>query len=687
MQRISVFRFFVPVILAVFCLTFIVENAFAQRRVVRTRTTTSQPQQRLAAPTEPKETPTTTSPASRIRRGNTAETEKKETIPALSAQEFAEKFPEICAASKEGVKSPTTDDLEKSQAILVKATNDLLRAVASERNRAAATAWRQSLQLDALKETLANADGPDDAVLRAVLAAFDADSRATRPASFNTIRTELRNYRALVKLVNIDGFEERYAKVVDNLPQYVDEYAKTSSPEYALALTEALVWLEDASVAVPKARVVAELVRNRLGHSNAVVKASADFVGVAFKRELSETIEINDMISGTRVVGTGVLEGQSTAVFVPNSKAAEIKVLVSGTMESETTGKQKMVTLKMSNSGSMTGEKSILISAEKITTGPTSAKANLKAKILSQKIDAGPLVRGIAQDEINSRRPQSEAEAKRLAEARMKSRIDAQVNPRIAELESRFQKQLREPLIEAGLFPSVWNFSTTESFLETDARLAAGWQPAAPEPAAAYDKKADLLVKIHQSSLNNMTQQTLSAKFFDEEKVVENLKKRFENFPVDVLSRGSDQKPIQVTFAEKMPVFVTFIENKIKVVFRIDKFVQEGTEYPGLDITVLLNVKMETSKGENGEDVTVIALEQAEAPAVYPRGFVAGRDKVSARHQAIRTIVTKRLDSSLEKRYALEPIELKQEWEGGRLVPSFVSAENGWLTLAWVFVR
>jgi hypothetical protein len=169
----------------------------------------------------------------------------------------------------------------------------------------------------------------------------------------------------------------------------------------------------------------------------------------------------------------------------------------------------------------------------------------------------------------------------------------------------------------------------------------------------------------------------LAGRFIDEEKSQQRLTEFFGETP-KFLERKSEDAPAKVSFGAKAPVDVLFIDNKIRVVVRLkDIQVMNNTDQA---YTITVEYKITAEKRE-GRDVVV--LEQTEAEA-FPSGYKKDSDvRLSTVQTMIRSYLLRRLEA-LPKRYEAENLKLGGEWDGkGELVPQFVSADKGWLTLVW----
>ncbi|GHT30542.1 hypothetical protein FACS1894214_0590 [Planctomycetales bacterium] len=410
--------------------------------------------------------------------------------------------------------------------------------------------------------------------------------------------------------------------------------------------------------------------------NNAFVSVSEKFLAVPFKTQRSENIDINEMINGTHVTGTGVMEAKSTGNVVSGTNSGVIAINVDGTLNSSTVGRQSVVTVFSDTTTFLHGVKNIYISPESITTSYASATAEQDSTVTGMNIRGGKIVRCIAKQAAAEKRPETEAIGRERTRRRFEDRIDSQVDERIAKVNENYQKKFREPLLKENLFPQALNFSSSEDRLNAFFVFGNSQQPAADSDIPGNIQQNDVLFQIHQTAVNNFAALSLGGKTFDEEKIAADVKNADNpfHFLSGLFNRNDDDKPLIVKFAEGNPVDVSFNGNTINAVIKADAFAQEGKQYPGLEITLSYKVKKEGNK---------IIIEQSAAPAVGSRD---GK-KVGASQTIIQTVVKRRL-GKLEPQRVLKELEPKGEWEGkGKLVPNFIDSQNGWFSLSYNWVE
>ena len=596
-------------------------------------------------------------------------------VPSLSPADAIAQLNRLTDEVKANPRSIAENDLNRCQKLLLDAVNDLQRRLPRELDKAAANDWSTTLRLAELRTTLGQ-NTPDPKILEAVQNVFHSDKEDIRWVLFDGLRTALRRYQTVAELLQKESYERQLTGICNNLVNFIEAYSAGHDPRYFESLSRATAWLDDVSIIEPRTAQLAALTRAACAGVNVMLQIGSDFAVAGFKGEMEEALEVNEVIQGTKMVGAGTLSGTSFAELVPSQNRAAIKVLADAEMETNTDGSQRMVTLKSHTTGTLRGEKQILFSSEGITTTPAKSKAELNANVSDVNINAGRVVQRVARNQMDSRRASTQAEAARRAEQRMNGRMNERIDSNIAELNERYQK-IRSQLDKVGLFPRVWNLSNTSEQIDWSILLGNIYQPSAPSPAPEAPRSNGLAVQVHQSALNNMLAIALAGRRIDEEKFSQQLGEFFKETP-EFLKRQTGETPAKVSFGPEAPVDVLFIDNKLRVVVRLNDI--QVMDNVGRAFTISVEYHVKT---EQRDDQPLIVLERTEAEA-FPTGFRPDSGQtLSATQTIIRTYLLRRLEA-LEKRYEMEPLALGGEWEGkGRLIPQFASTEKGWLTFVW----
>ncbi len=205
------------------------------------------------------------------------------------------------------------------------------------------------------------------------------------------------------------------------------------------------------------------------------------------------------------------------------------------------------------------------------------------------------------------------------------------------------------------------------------------------------DGRLDLIVRMHQSSPNNMVTVALAGAVFGPgSDTLDDVVARFPALdPQDVktiltpykpkedrpLEPDDNYKNVSIQFDDVRPFMTRFDCGKINTTLRLTSCVVDGKEYPPVEVRLIYDVQ------KRGSSYAFVR----ESVDVLPDGFQEG-ETVSARFHTFRRIFMKRLEKSILDEYVVVPIPLDDRESGerrGALVPELIDVQNGWITLGF----
>ena len=597
----------------------------------------------------------------------------------LTQPEILERLQVLCDAAKEGNQKPSDADLKRVRM-------QLRSAIEKLRSRLTRSDW-ETLSLENLRQTLQRTGSPSEAITETYQTL--ASQKNVDAEIIGSFARLLRKYLTLELAVNNENFSEEYRAFCGGLPPFVETFLADDHPEYSPALADAIAWLSDIGDGAPCAGQIAALLEEVFGQPNLLVQVSSDFLAHPFQRTIEEPLVVNDRVLDSWIRGTGQVSGQTSILFLPNKSRAQIRLYLVTQMTSDTIGRNGPIRVSSTNNGSVSGEKMIFLSEDRFQTTPAKSSSDLTSHTTGITVNAGHLMQNIllkvAKNQVPQRKPQYDAESRRMAASRLSRRLNSEVDSQIAQLSARYQEELRTPLLKTGMFATPWKFQTTQTELNWSALVAANAQPAAASSPPEMPDHCDVAIQIHQSALNNATQSQLAAKRIEIDELVSWFKEKYPRL-AERIERDEENPLTAITFAEKSPVTFLFKDNLVTITIHIDQFEQGEQEYPGLDITIKYRVKAE-AVAENGAATMNFVFEKAEAPTVFPPGFDPNSGaRISGRNLAIRNIVMKRLDGQLKDTFTVAPMELEEQWKDkGRLIPQTIAANQGWLAMSLLF--
>ncbi|HLA86192.1 MAG TPA: hypothetical protein VJL29_15500 [Thermoguttaceae bacterium] len=531
--------------------------------------------------------------------------------------------------------------------------------------------WRAYLKLDQLTQELNRPGQPDLKRLDEVYTRLDRDYDGLDLVWFADLKLALGRYLNVARAIGNPQIEAAYKTLVEKtLPEQLAAYNTAPLPAAAHDIGVELGWLSDFRQAEDFVRHA----RKNLVRPNLYFEVSRDFVAAGMERPIDETTPICDVILGTNIQGTGQTKGQIAIEFVPCDTQAVIKILMSGTTHSNNVGRNGPVCIYSTGATTFEGSKQLAVTADGLEASPAASSATTSTTITGIGAKR-QFIEKAAWRRVCKQKCTAEAIASRHAECRVNRRMDEQGGEAAADANRRYEERVRGPLGERRIFAEKLICATTDSKIKVRA-LRAGYDQLAawscpPKPAVP----ADVVVRVHQSAVNNSAATLLAGRVVTEEDFLKTVKDVLGEVPKE-LQPEEGKAPWTIHFADREPFVVTFDNEGYTVSLHAVGFVREGTTHPGMDITATYKIE-NTDKG-------LVAARQGEL-AVYPPGFVKGRRQLSGPEQTVREMLKKRFEKVFDEKVVPRGyLELKGRWEKiGRAPLVQWSTADGWMTVAW----
>lgn len=561
-------------------------------------------------------------------------------------------------------------DTQQARTLLAGAADRLVATLQSDSDRANASQWQAFLQLADLQAELRK-DQPDLDRLDAIYARFASGHEGLELSVFADVRRTLRQYLVAHRAAGHPDLKSQYETVLDRLAGELDALGQGFSSDTALGLARTLGWLEDAQQAAELRRRVAE----QFAHPNVCVRISGRLLDAALGGSVDETGPVEDVILSTTIRGTDHTRGRAAVELVPSLGAGELDIVFRGVTETEAIGYSSGATVHSSSVTHIGVRKRLRTDGRRITSLPAQAAAKVETTLHSVNPGRG----GWRAQQEAWRRAEAEREpsdriAEEHARQRAAARMDQDVGRQIEALNGWLDRWCGG-FERRGAWPRSLRAYTSAHALHWAAVQAHGALPAAPLPPPVAYAQADLVLQLHESAINNTCSRVLAGMVLREDRLGQWLAEVF-GAAASRFQPTAGEEPWTVQLAQQHPVTVRFEERQWAITLRGDRYTAEGRQFPELDITLTYQIE------PVGLDWQ--AVRQGEL-RVYPRGFVPGRGaQLSARQQALRNILQRRLSRLFDERWTPGDLHLPPPWDrAGPLVLVQWDARQGWMTLAW----
>lgn len=547
-------------------------------------------------------------------------------------------------------------------------TKNLLYTLNRYPEKEKAAQWISRLRLEELRQTLSEKE-PNMSLIESALLEFQQEEENPELVGVVRVRNILIDYTNAVAREKTQYLHDDFIDACQTLPEDVREYlADPTSVEAPGRIAAALDLIDSAQQNSSSVQDITNLLRNRFTQSNVQFIVGRRVLFPDQPLVISEPTTVQEIVRGTPTYGSGTVEGTLTPAFVANADTAEIRLTFKADIKTNTTAVSSMGVSVLSNGyGKVTIYKPLYFDGKRISLGPASSASNLNATITGINTGRGPIGSQVVYDRVGQEYPYSKAESQRLMETKTVREFEERVKE-VTEGNDRL-KQVWDLLKTYDYTPTV-KTRTTANMLVLSALIGNSRQVGAAGPSSRMLGPHDLVVKIHQSALNNPLHKLFSGRGASEKDVKTWLRDHFPELDIDMLVEKAeetakqiqsasnqngvggdepnlDDERLRITFWNELPAFVTFTDGILGVHLRVKSFGQKEKEMPGLDI----DVEYRLEERENGWFLTLKGHE------AWPYDIDRG-STVPARYQVIRRQVKNRLDAGLPTEIPLEAIPL-----------------------------
>ena len=532
--------------------------------------------------------------------------------------------------------------------------------------------WKRYLRWNDLLAQVDPQQQPDAKTLQTIGGQYFKGADGLELAEFVAVRDALQNYHAAVANRTNEEFKEQVESRLDALADVLAEYAEPE-PSATHRVEEHVVWLQRSQ----QAGHLTRLLRREYSRPNFLLQASEQLISAGIDDEVDDTTPLSDRILGTRIRGTGRTVGQVQAYLAANNHGAALEIVLTGTTNSNTVGRNGPVTIYTTGVTEVTGRKRIVIGADGLQPEPATAYCRTSTNI--NGISAGSrmgsrLIEKIAWRRAGTQKGQAERIASGRAAGRVARRMDEQSRDFVRDANDSLLKKLRRPLEHRNAYPRSVRFHSTDDHLFLTATQASAMQLAAPNKPPAASKKNDLAVRLHESVVNNTAALALAGYTLSDERLVEIIEEADREVPEE-LQISDDKDPWSITFAWQQPVTATFDDQTVRIAVRGRKFTRG--EDQELKKVMEISARYQLEKAAGGARL----VRQGDIEVDFP-----GREgkRLSVREVTFKTFMKKKFGAMFKSEFAGEGLQLPGRWADiGKLQLVELASQQGWLSLGW----
>lgn len=597
---------------------------------------------------------------------------------------FIEKIENLCKKIEEERFSRKEVNDKTARDQLITKIDILSRSISDHTGSENAKNWKLYLGLEDLVKELKQ-DQPKMDVLKRSLASFESGANGLDHPMFSDVRKDLKALFAARDQIKYTQQEKEDFRVIrENLPNDIRSLLQNYDMDLAELTAISLSYLGEHGAKKDLYEDLKKTILDRFSSPNVLLAASSR---IFESSPFVEEFDINEMIRGSWVQGSGIAEGSTSMKFVPNKEKAEIRLQLDANVFTKTVSSQKEVYVHSNSQGNVFGEKTIYFD-QQFESDPGSASAKMDSTITgisSSRVFGW----GIIQQRVAEEFPYSAAESQKRMGKRFADRMNEGFDTQIKPIQDNMNHRFRSFLNNIDFMPESIRTSTTEKNLFWKSNFSVKEQLAVPVGTSQEKKlepKSDLVFALHESCLNNMTYNTYSGKKISDQQIAD----QFVPFlSADQKAQKCTDEPLWLFFANDLPIQTKFDKDEIFVQLRLDGFEKEKNVYPELTVRIVYKIE-KNAKG--------FLLRQKELDA-SPGNLQPGQT-IPARYQVIRSLLLKKLEDLLKKEYVVPVVRMADQAKGnakdeneiqqshrifGSFIPVRFTTQNKWLELEYKF--
>ena len=567
--------------------------------------------------------------------------------------------------ARSGFRPVTAERVAAARGRVAAAADALERWLASGELDEGEAAWKEYLHWDSFQRQLA-ADSPDLRALQRTAVRLYRHKAGLHLEPFTSFRDRLIEWINLQVAARQPDLESQYKQ---RLKQLHELCVQLQADPLDAQVAEQVGTLLGFFRRTGQDPALIAAVRTAFWHDNLYAAVSARLAAAGVEEPIDERFTMSDCIMGTSIRGTVHTTGKVTMASVPCDEHAVVRILVDGEAASNNTGWQRGVTIWSNSLTTLAAEVDIAIDGEGFEPSPVKAGAATSTDVYALSARSC-LIERIAWRRVAKSKCQAEREASNHAASRLADQVSERVAKLLDEAERGFDEKFRQPLLRRGEWPSRLRFRSTANQFDVRMLQADVGQPGAPVPGPAAKPDRDLVVRLHETFVNNFARAILGGWTLTDERL-EKVLKQFGEVPEE-LRTSSDKAPWSITFSATRPVSAVFRGNKVEFAIAGRRF-EQGNNY--VETPIRLSATYRVERTDRGAHL----VREGDVVVQFTRLKKLGPTQI-----ALRTVMRAKFEALFKPEFTTEGLQLPGRWEkAGKLDLQELVADRGWLALSW----
>ena len=379
-----------------------------------------------------------------------------------------------------------------------------------------------------------------------------------------------------------------------------------------------------------------------------------------FDRPTTES-PINDRILGTDYRGTSRTTSTLGLDTVPDSEGVSLKVTLSGQVVSDSRGFGQGAVIYSRGTTTIDASKILSWRQGSLQLLPAEAFARTDSQI--QRVSAGGRIRSrAARQEAQARRPATEQEVSRRIAAAFGEQLDRQVADMVQQRRESLIRRVWLPLMTRDALPR-WIAGHSDSDAIDLIWLAANSRQLStsdvPPPLPAEEQSSDVVLRVHESCLQNFVASAGVGQRWSLDKLDESLRNGL-GWSLDGLSTDPEERPWTIEFADRLPLQVRFSGGAVVLQIQAHSFTVGETEYPAAVIRAryVLTPGMDFAQREGDLQITLPAPGDEQGP------------RLGVRQQVFRSLLRRRFGRLLAEQLHWPRVRVARALGPGQAPPA-----------------
>ncbi|HVX12375.1 MAG TPA: hypothetical protein VHC22_14425 [Pirellulales bacterium] len=538
-------------------------------------------------------------------------------------------------------------------------------------------AWKRYLRLADLTTAVQSRSTASDERLKEILQRFRSDSPGLERPVCQAVAVALEQYLRIAGERSQATTEDEIKAKLDQLAGLLDDLGDPPPAEKVAEIGKILGWLSDRGIESDVAEV-----RTRLSQPNLHVQVSQQLIGSGSLRRIDDTPRpVHDVILGTNIVGTGRTSGWIRTRILPDPHHALFETTITATNRAQSVGYNGPARIGSTSTTQLSGTKRFYVDATGFHVWQATACAEAHSQICgiwsSKHGLMDRIVRRVASKRAGQQKQTAEQIASRHAEAQLSARTDKEANAQLGRAHADFLHKIRYPLVRVGQWPRELRLTSAADRIQIIGLHDRSSQLASPLAPPKVPEQVDMAVQFHESLVNNYSDGLLAGQTLRQQDLDKLSLQLFGRRPKQI-AFDEQKGPWEITFASLAPVVLRVDGGRASLTLRGRRF---GSDIRTIDTPMDVTAHYRFVR----EDDAAKAVREGDDIEVYPTGFVPGGERrMSLRQSRDASYIRNRFDDFFTPEITSQGLVLPGQWaQAGRLELVELTADQGWVTLAW----